>query len=60
MGTGISRRDVLKTLGITAAAGSVLQVIPAKAAEFAHQAVHLSIFLDELFLLQLVLNFVSC
>ena len=39
MGTGISRRDILKTLGVTAAAGSVLQVIPAKAAEYAHQAV---------------------
>jgi gluconate 2-dehydrogenase gamma chain len=36
---GISRRDVLRTLAIGAAGGSVLQVIPAKAAEFAHQAV---------------------
>lgn len=36
---GISRRDILKTLALGAAGGSVLQVIPAKAAEFAHQAV---------------------
>lgn len=36
----VSRRDILKTLAIGAAGGSVLQVIPAKAAEFAHQAVH--------------------
>jgi gluconate 2-dehydrogenase gamma chain len=36
---GVSRRDILKTLAIGAATGSVLQVIPAKAAEFAHQAV---------------------
>lgn len=35
----ISRRDVLRTLAAGAAGGSVLQVIPAKAAEFAHQAV---------------------
>src|ERR1700751_2532053 len=35
----VSRRDILKTLAIGAATGSVLQVIPAKAAEFAHQAV---------------------
>ena len=35
----ISRRDVLRTLAVGAAGGSVLQVIPAKAAEFAHQAV---------------------
>lgn len=35
----ISRRDVLRTLALGAASGSVLQVIPAKAAEFAHQAV---------------------
>lgn len=39
MSAGISRRDILKTLAITAAGGSVLQVIPAQAAEFAHQAV---------------------
>jgi gluconate 2-dehydrogenase gamma chain len=39
MSAGISRRDVLRTLAITAAGGSVLQVIPAQAAEFAHQAV---------------------
>ena len=36
---GISRRDVLKTLAIGAAGGSVLQVIPLQAAEMAHQAV---------------------
>lgn len=36
----VSRRDILKTLAVGAAGGSVLQVIPAKAAEFAHQAVH--------------------
>ena len=35
----ISRRDILRTLAIGAAGGSVLEVIPAKAAEFAHQAV---------------------
>lgn len=35
----ISRRDILKTLAVSAAGGSVLGVIPAKAAEFAHQAV---------------------
>ena len=37
---GISRRDVLKTLAMSAAGGSVLQVIPAEAAELAHQMVH--------------------
>jgi gluconate 2-dehydrogenase gamma chain len=36
----VSRRDILKTFAVTAAGGSVLQVIPAKAAEFAHQTVH--------------------
>jgi Gluconate 2-dehydrogenase subunit 3 len=36
---GITRRDILKTLAISAAGGSVLQVIPAKAAEFVHQAI---------------------
>src|ERR1700676_5624260 len=35
----ITRRDILKTLAMGAVCGSVLQVIPAKAAEFAHQAV---------------------
>jgi gluconate 2-dehydrogenase gamma chain len=40
MSVGISRRDILKTLAITAAGGSVLQLIPAQAAEYAHQAVH--------------------
>ena len=38
--TGISRRDVLKTLALGAAGGSVLQVIPLEAAELAHQMVH--------------------
>jgi len=37
---GISRRDVLKTLAMSAAGGSVLQVIPQEAAEMAHQMVH--------------------
>jgi gluconate 2-dehydrogenase gamma chain len=36
----VSRRDILKTLAISAAGGSVLQIIPAKAAAFAHQTVH--------------------
>src|SRR5215471_20168443 len=35
----ISRRDILRTLAVGAAAGSVLQVIPAEAAAFIHQAV---------------------
>ncbi|HYL64595.1 MAG TPA: gluconate 2-dehydrogenase subunit 3 family protein [Candidatus Methylomirabilis sp.] len=35
----ISRRDVLRTLAFGAAGGSVLHVIPAKAAEYAHDAV---------------------
>jgi gluconate 2-dehydrogenase gamma chain len=39
VGAGISRRDVLKTLAVSAAGGAVLQVIPAQAAEYAHQAV---------------------
>ncbi len=36
----VTRRDILRTLAVGAAGGSVLQVIPAKAAEFAHQTVH--------------------
>jgi hypothetical protein len=36
---GISRRDILRTLAVGAAAGSVLQVIPAEAAAYVHQAV---------------------
>src|SRR5438309_1250302 len=36
----ISRRDILRTLAVGAAAGSVLQVIPAEAAEYVHQMVH--------------------
>jgi len=35
----VSRRDILRTLAVSAAAGSVLQVIPAEAAEYVHQAV---------------------
>jgi len=37
---GISRRDVLRTLAMGMAGGSVLQVIPLEAAELAHQMVH--------------------
>jgi hypothetical protein len=36
----ISRRDILRTLAVGAAAGTVLQVIPAEAAEYIHQMVH--------------------
>jgi gluconate 2-dehydrogenase subunit 3-like protein len=36
---GITRRDVLRTLAVGAVGGSVLRVIPAQAAEFAHQMV---------------------
>lgn len=35
----VSRRDILKTLAIGAASGSVLQVIPAHAAEYAHHMI---------------------
>jgi gluconate 2-dehydrogenase gamma chain len=38
-GTGISRRDVLRTLAVGASAQSVLRVIPAQAAEYAHRMV---------------------
>ena len=38
--TSISRRDILRTLAIGATAGSVLQVIPAEAAAYVHQAIH--------------------
>lgn len=37
---GISRRDILRSLAVGAAAGSVLQMIPAEAAEYVHQMVH--------------------
>jgi hypothetical protein len=37
--SGISRRDILRTLAIGAAAGGVLQVIPAEAAEYIHELV---------------------
>jgi hypothetical protein len=35
----VTRRDILKTLALGAVGGSVLRVIPAEAAAFAHQAV---------------------
>jgi gluconate 2-dehydrogenase gamma chain len=38
--SGISRRDVLRTLAMGVAGGGVLQVIPLEAAELAHQMVH--------------------
>ncbi|HTP67334.1 MAG TPA: gluconate 2-dehydrogenase subunit 3 family protein [Dongiaceae bacterium] len=37
--SGISRRDVLRNLAVGAAGGSVLQMIPAQAAELAHELV---------------------
>jgi gluconate 2-dehydrogenase gamma chain len=37
--SGVSRRDVLRSLAIGAAGGSVLQMIPAQAAEYAHELV---------------------
>jgi gluconate 2-dehydrogenase gamma chain len=40
MTDSISRRDILRTLAFGAAAGSVLQIIPAEAAEYVHQMVH--------------------
>jgi len=39
MSSGVSRRDILKNLALGAAGGSVLQVIPAEAAEYIHQLV---------------------
>ena len=39
MGSQISRRDVLKNLAVSAAATSVLRVIPAQAAEMAHHMI---------------------
>src|SRR5258708_6803870 len=39
MSSGISRRDILKTLAMSAAATSVLRVIPARAAEYAHHMI---------------------
>lgn len=35
----LTRRDILKTLTLSAVGGSVLQVIPAKAAEYAHNLI---------------------
>jgi hypothetical protein len=40
MSNALSRRDILRTLAVGAAGGSVLQVIPIAAAEYAHQMVH--------------------
>src|SRR6266567_8984319 len=39
MNESISRRDILKTLAMSAAATSVLRVIPAHAAEYAHHMI---------------------
>ncbi len=39
MNESISRRDILKTLAMSAAATSVLRVIPAQAAEYAHHMI---------------------
>src|SRR5437764_2591600 len=39
MSSGISRRNVLKSLAMGAMASSVLRVIPAQAAEYAHHMV---------------------
>ena len=39
MADGISRRDILRNLAIGAAGGSVLQMIPAQAAELAHELI---------------------
>ncbi len=36
---GISRRDILKNIAVGTAGGSVLQMIPAKAAELAHEII---------------------
>jgi gluconate 2-dehydrogenase gamma chain len=38
-GQGITRRDALRNLAVGVAGGSVLQVIPAQAAELAHQLI---------------------
>ena len=39
MANGLSRRDILRNLAIGAAGGSVLQMIPAQAAGFAHELI---------------------
>jgi gluconate 2-dehydrogenase gamma chain len=39
MSSGISRREVLRSLAVSAAATSVLRVIPAQAAEYAHHMI---------------------
>ncbi len=36
----VSRRDILKSLTLTAVTGSVLRIIPLEAAEYAHRMVH--------------------
>ncbi len=36
---GLTRRDILKTLAVGAMSGTVLQVIPAEAAEYAHRLI---------------------
>ena len=38
--SGISRRDLLRNIAVGAAGGSVLQMIPAQAAELAHELIH--------------------
>ena len=40
MAQGLTGRDILRTLAMGAAGGSVLQVIPAEAAAYVHQMVH--------------------
>lgn len=40
MTQGLTRRDILRTLAVGAAGGSVLQAIPAEAAAYVHQMVH--------------------
>ncbi|MBV9180635.1 MAG: gluconate 2-dehydrogenase subunit 3 family protein [Acidobacteria bacterium] len=39
MSSGVSRRDVLKSIALGSAAGSVLRVIPVQAAEYAHRMI---------------------
>ena len=43
----ISRRDILKSLTLTAITGSVLRIIPAEAAEYAHRMVREAKATDE-------------
>ena len=37
--SGISRRDILRNIAVGAAGGSVLQMIPAQAAQLAHELI---------------------